>query len=112
LRELPEVSAEFERQKLAIADVGEKFIPFDVEDKSNGLPHRQFVRAYVFSDQTIVWYYRGGFGASFHVVELKVQRGTSPDETPSLRLTGRSLSGPLCAATEAMLAGVNGGQGW
>jgi hypothetical protein len=59
LRELPDVAAEFRRQNLDIADVGERFVPFDVEDeKSIGLPHRQFIRAYLFKDKTIVWYYR------------------------------------------------------
>ena len=112
LRELPDVAAEFRRQKLEVADVGEKFIPFDVVDgSSKGLPHRQFVRAYVFKDKTIVWYYRGGFGTSFHVVELKMQRDAM-NAPFVLRLTGRTLSGPPCAATEAIVAGVVGGQGW
>lgn len=113
LRELPDVAAEFRRQKLDVADVGQNFIPFDVEDKnSKGLPHRKFVRAYIFKDRTIVWYYRGGFVANFHVVELMVQRDTMENAPPLLRLTGRALSGPPCVATEAILAGVNGGQGW
>ncbi len=114
LRALPEVAAEFRRQKLDVADVGEKFIPFDVEDKlSEGLPHRQFVRAYVFKDRTIVWYYRGGLVANFHVVELRNQRDSASKNAPSLlRLTGRALMGPPCAATEAILAGVDGQQGW
>ena len=113
LRDLPDVAAEFRRQKLDVADVGERFIPFDVEDeKSKGLPHRQFVRAYVFRDKTIVWYYRGGFVTNFHVVELRMQRDTMVDAPLLLRLTGRTLSGSPCAATEAILAGVNGGQGW
>ncbi|HEX8484087.1 hypothetical protein [Sphingomonas sp.] len=113
LRELPDVAAEFRRQKLDVADVGEKFIPFDVEDqKSKGLPHRQFIRAYVFKDKTIVWYYRGGFVTNFHVVELRMQRDTMANAPLLLRLTGRTLSGPPCAATEAIVASVNGGQGW
>ena len=113
LRDLPDVSAEFRRQKLAVADVGEKFIPFDVQDKdSEGLPHRQFVRAYVFKDRTIVWYYRGGIVTSFHIIELGMQRDTMRDAPLQLGLTGRALSGPPCAATEAILAGVDGQQGW
>lgn len=113
LRELPDVAAEFRRQKLDIADVGEEFIPFDVEDeKSKGLPHRQFVRAYVFKDKTIVWYYRGGLATNFHVVELRMQRDTMANAPLLLRLTGRTLSEPPCVATEAILAGVDGGQGW
>jgi hypothetical protein len=113
LRELPDVANEFRRLKLDVADIGERFIPFDVEDASSkGLPHRQFVRAYVFKDKTIAWYYRGGFATSFHVVELTMQREATPDAPQVLRMTGRTLSGPPCAATEAILAGVNGGQGW
>lgn len=113
LRDLPDVAAEFRRQKLDIADVGEKFVPFDVEDKaSEGLPHRQFVRAYVFKDTTIVWYYRGGLVTNFHVVELRMQRDTMRNAPLLLRLTGRTLAGPPCAATEAILAGVDGQQGW
>ncbi|WP_156359210.1 hypothetical protein [Sphingomonas sp. Leaf242] len=113
LRSLPDVASEFRRIKVDVADVGGKFIPFDTEDeKSTGLPHRQFVRAYVFSDKTIVWYYRGGFVANFHVVELQMRRDTMANAPRVLRLTGRTLSGPPCAATEALLAGVDGGQGW
>lgn len=113
LRDLPDVAAEFRRLKLDVADVGERFVPFDVvDDSSRGLPHRQFVRAYVFKDKTVVWYYRGGFATSFHVVELAMQRDTMPNAQPTLRMTGRTLSGPPCAATQALLAGVNGGQGW
>jgi hypothetical protein len=113
LRELPDVAAEFRRIKLGIADAGEEFVPFDVEaDKSKNLPHRQFIRAYVFSDKTIVWYYRGGLVTNFHVVELRMRRDTMANAPLVLRLTGRTLSGPLCAATEAVLAGVDGGQGW
>lgn len=113
LRDLPAVADEFRRQKLDVADVGEKFIPFDVEDSSSrGLPHRQFVRAYEFKDRTIVWYYRGGLVTNFHVVELRLQRETMKDAPLLLRLTGRNLAGPPCAATEAILAGVDGQQGW
>ena len=113
LRDLPAVAAEFRRLKLEVADVGENFIPFDVEDeRSKGLPHRQFVRAYVFKDRTIVWYFRGGFVTGFHVVELTMQHANRAGAPSLLRLTGRTLSGPPCAATEAILAGVNGGQGW
>ena len=113
LHEIPDVAAEFHRIKLDIADVGEQFVPFDVEDeKSKDLPHRQFVRAYIFSDKTIVWYYRGGLVTNFHVVELRMRRGAMANAPLVLRLTGRTLSGPPCAATEAVLAGVDGGQGW
>ena len=111
LRDLPAVAAEFRRQKLDMADVGERFRPFDVVDGS--LPPRQFVRAYLFSDRTIVWYYRGGFVTNFHIVELRVQRDNSTKDAPFLlRLTGRALMGPPCAATEALLAGVDGRHGW
>ncbi|MEG3166553.1 hypothetical protein U1701_18485 [Sphingomonas sp. PB2P19] len=113
LRELPDVAAEFRRIKLGVADAGEEFVPFDASDeKSKDLPHRQFVRAYVFSDKTIVWYYRGGLVTNFHVVELRMGRDTMANAPLVLRLTGRTLSGPPCAATEAVLAGVNGEQGW
>jgi len=113
LRELPDVAAEFRRIKLGIADAGEEFVPFDVEaDKAKNLPHRQFIRAYVFSDKTIVWYYRGGLVTNFHVVELRMKRDTMANAPLVLRLTGRTLSGPPCAATEAVLAGVDGGQDW
>ena len=113
LRDLPDVAAEFRRLKLDIADAGEKFIPFDVSDKaSEGLPHRQFVRAYEFKDRTIVWYYKGGFVTNFHIVELRMQRDTMKNAPLMLRFTGRTLVGPPCAATEAILAGVVGGQGW
>jgi hypothetical protein len=113
LRDLPEVAAEFRRQNLGIADVGESFNPSDVVDeKSRTLPPRQFVRAYAFKDRTIVWYFRGGFAARFHVVELRTGRDTMPNAPPLLRFTGRTLSGPPCAATDAILAGVDGGQGW
>lgn len=113
LRDLPNAAAEFRRQRLDIADAGESFNPSDVVDEaSRALPRRQFVRAYAFKDRTIVWYYRGGFAGQFHVVELRADRSTMPNAPPLLRLTGRTLSGPPCAATEAILAGVNGGQGW
>jgi hypothetical protein len=113
LREFPEIAAEFRRLMLDVADVGERFIPFDVEDESSkGLPHRQFVRAYIFKDKTVAWYYRGGFATGFHVVELRMQRDTMPNSPRVLRLTGKTLTGPPCAATEAILAGVTGGQGW
>jgi len=114
LRDLPDVLAEFRRQKIDMADVGGKFIPSDVEPKaSEGLSHRQFVRAYVFSDRTVVWYYRGGYVSNFHIVELKMQPSDNLKGSPlKLRLTGRTLMGPPCAATEAILAGVDSNQGW
>ena len=113
LRDLPDVAAEFRRLNLDIPDVGEKFIPFDVEDKASaGLPHRQFVRAYVFKDKIIVWYYRGGLVTNFHIAELRMQRDTMKNAPLLLRFTGRKLVGPPCAATEALLAGVVGEQRW
>ncbi|WP_156340443.1 hypothetical protein [Sphingomonas sp. Leaf17] len=113
LRDMPDVASEFRRIKLDIADIGEKYIPFDLQDElSRGLPHRQFVRAYVFKNRTIVWYLRGGFVTNFHVAELREQVGLKKGDPNVLRLTGRHLSGPPCAATEAVLAGVDGQQGW
>lgn len=112
MRDVPDVAAEFRRQKLAMADVGERFIPFDVEDSaSKGLPHRQFVRAYIFDDRVIVWYYRGGFITNFRAIELR-RLGDSDGSAPILRLTGAMLGGPLCLATQALLDGVNGQPGW
>jgi hypothetical protein len=113
LRELPAVAAEFHRQKLNMADAGEKFIPFDqVDASSEGLPRRQFLRAYIFKDRTIVWYYRGGFATSFNVVELRERRDALSGGSAALRLTPNMLAGPPCAATEAMLAGVTGQASW
>lgn len=113
LRDLPAAAEEFRRQNLPIADVGEKFIPFDVEDDSSrGLPHDQFVRAYEFKDRTIVWYFKGGFVRNFHIVELRPREGNGKGAPSRLRLTGVALEGPPCAATEAILAGVRGQQNW
>jgi hypothetical protein len=112
MRDAPEIAAEFKRQKLDMADVGERFIPFDVEDNaSKGLPHRQFVRAYFFDDRAIVWYYQGGYATIFHVVELRTL-GDTDGSAPILRLTGTALGGPLCVATQAILDGVIGQSGW
>ena len=105
MRQLPAIASEFERLGIAMADIGEPFVPFDVVDTSKNLPERQFVRAYVFNDRVIVWYYHGGIGTHFHAVEFRNQRDTFERE-PVLRVTGRKLGGPLCKATQAMLDGV------
>lgn len=106
MRELPAIAAEFKRLGIDMADVGEPFIPFDVVDKaSRGLPHRQFLRAYVFGDRVIAWYHHGGFATHFHAVELRPVKDTSERE-PVLRVTGAKLGGPLCAATQALLDGI------
>lgn len=112
LKELPAVAAEFTRLGIAVADTGEPFVPFDVVDEaSENLPHRQFVRAYVFSDRIIAWYFHGGFGTHIHAVELREQRDTG-DTEPVLRVTGHNLSGPPCTATQALLDGVVSGGDW
>lgn len=106
MREQPSIAAEFRRLGIDLADVGEPFIPFDVVDKaSKGLPRRQFVRAYVFDDRVIAWYYHGGVGTHFHAVELRHYRDTS-ERQPVLRITGAKLSGPPCVATQALLDGI------
>lgn len=111
LDELPEVAAEFRRQKLIMAKSGE---PFQIGDNITrpDLRTRQFIRAYVFKDSTIVWYYRRGFVTNFHIVQLRMLPNDRKGVSPALRLTGRALTGPPCAATEAILAGVDGQQGW
>lgn len=111
LREAPEIAAEFKRHKLAIADVGEPYVPFDVVDSSKNLPHRQFLRAYVFADRTIVWYYHGGYASHVHVSELRAQSDRS-DHAPVPRFTPRRLIGASCEATEALLRGVSGTDDW
>jgi hypothetical protein len=111
LREAPEIAAEFKRHNLAIADVGEPYVPFDVIDSSKELPHRQFLRAYVFADRTIVWYYHGGFAAHVHVSELRAQSDRR-DAAPVQRFTRQRLIGPPCEATEALLRGVSGTDDW
>ena len=114
LKDAPEIAAEFERQGLVVADVGEPFVPYDVIDSSKNLPRRQFLRAYAFADRTIGWYYHGGLGTHIHVFELRKQVASdsgSPKE-PVLRLTGATLSGPPCQATQALLDGVRSLNDW
>lgn len=95
-----------------IADVGEPYVPFDLVDSSQNLPHRQFLRAYAFADRTIAWYYHGGsIVTHVHVVELRPQRDRR-DEPLVLRITGRGLIGPPCEATEALLRGVSSASDW
>lgn len=114
LKAAPDIAAELKRQGLAVADVGEPFVPYDVVDISKGLPHRQFLRAYRFADRTIAWYYHGGLGTHIHVFELRetVDPGETGDRRPVLRMTGARLSGPPCAATQALLNGVSGPGDW
>ena len=63
------------------------------------------MRAYVFSDRIIAWYFHGGFGTHIHAIELREQRD-SVETQPVLHVTDRKLSGPPCAATQALLDGV------
>jgi len=114
LKDAPEIAAEFERQGLVVADVGEPFVPYDVVDGSKNLPHRQFLRAYAFADRTIGWYYHGGLGTHIHVFELRKQIASEAEASkePILRLTGATLSGPPCQTTQALLDGVRGLKDW
>ncbi|HEX7693489.1 MAG TPA: hypothetical protein VF409_03305 [Sphingomonas sp.] len=105
LKDVPDVAAELKRQGIELADTGERFQLYDVTVR--GLPTRQFVRAYVFSDRTILWYFHGGQAAHLHVVELRLVRNPT-EAAPLLRLTGNTLTGPPCLATQAMLDGVRG----
>jgi hypothetical protein len=109
LKSVPAIAAEFRRNKIDVADVGEPFIPFDVVDeKSKGLPARQFLRAYEFKNRTIVWYYHGGFATHVDVVQFAMQPSSSAPNGTVLRLARPALSGPPCEATHALLAGVVG----
>ena len=114
LEDAPDIAAEFERQGLVVADVGEPFVPYDVVDGSKNLPHRQFLRAYAFADRTIGWYYHGGIGTHIHVFELRKQIASEAEASkePILRLTGATLSGPPCQATQALLDDVRGLNDW
>lgn len=114
LKDAPDIASEFKRLGLAVADVREPFIPYDVFDGSKNLPHRQFLRAYTFVDRTIGWYYHGGLGTHIHVFELRKQIDFEPGASrePVLRVTGASLSGPPCEATQALLDGVRGPNDW
>lgn len=106
LKSAPDILSEFERLRVHIADAGEPFIPFDVEDEaSKGLPHRQFLRAYQFKDRTIAWYFHGGYARHIHAIELRKLRDSLESE-PTLRITGNGLSGPPCKATQAPLDGI------
>jgi hypothetical protein len=111
LADAPDIAAEFKRQGLAVADAGESYVPFDVIDSSKNLPRRQFLRAYVFADRTVAWYYHGGYATHVHVVELRPQNDRRGVE-PVLRLTSRSLIGPPCQATQALLDGVSSASDW
>lgn len=108
LRDLPEIRSEFQRQKLRLVDDRENSAGSSEANASH------FVRAYIFSDKVVVWYeQRGGFVNIFHIVEMKKQGDSSAKFSPVLlRFTGNSLSGPPCAATEAILEGVHSIQGW
>jgi hypothetical protein len=111
LSDLPEVAAEFDRLRIDIADSGEPFVPYDFEDEaSRGLPHRQFLRAYVFTDQIVVWYYHGGFGTYVHVVDLR--KVTSASEPNGSLMALANLTGPPCVATQALLNGVQDLSEW
>lgn len=114
LKDAPDIAAEFARQGLVVADVGEPFVPYDVVDGSKKLPHRQFLRAYAFNDRTIGWYYHGGLVTHIHVFELRMQVASEPEapKKPLLRLTDAQLSGPPCAATQALLDGVRDPNDW
>jgi hypothetical protein len=114
LKEVPDIASEFDRLGLAIADVGEPFVPYDVVDSSKDLPPRQFLRAYAFKDRTIAWYYHGGFGTHVHVLELREMADGTPGapSEPVLRVTGAQLSGPPCRATQALLDGVRESGDW
>jgi hypothetical protein len=114
LKEAPDIAAELDRLGLAIADVGERFVPYDVVDSSKNLPPRQFLRAYAFKDRTIAWYYHGGFGTHVHVFELRKTVDSAPGASsePILRITGAQLSGPPCRATQALLDGVRESGDW
>ena len=114
LKDAPDIAAELARQGLVVADIGEPFVPYDVVDGSKNLPHRQFVRAYAFADRTIAWYYHGGLGTHIHAFELRQQVDSEPGapKEPVLRMTGAQLSGPPCAATQALLDGVRGPNDW
>jgi hypothetical protein len=107
MREAPEIAAAFKSAGLDIADAGEPFIPFDFETaEERHLPHRQFVRAYVVGDRVIVWYFHGGRGPHFHVVQL-FRLVTATKRRPFLSLLDGGLAGPLCRATQAMLDGIS-----
>ncbi|MBU0825234.1 MAG: hypothetical protein KKA44_14720 [Alphaproteobacteria bacterium] len=114
LNDAPDIAAEFKRLGVVVADVGEPFVPYDVVDGSKNLPNRQFLRAYAFADRTIGWYYHGGIGTHIHVFELRKQIASEAEASkePILRLTGATLSGPPCQATQALLDGVRGLKDW
>jgi hypothetical protein len=114
LKDAPTIAAAFKGAKLDMADAGEPYIPYDSEDeKSRGLPHRQFLRAYEFERRTVVWYYHGGFVTHVHVVELAKQLDDKGRVATVLGLRGNvNVSGPPCKATQALLDGVVGMDDW
>lgn len=103
LNAAPAIADEFARQHLRIA---ERDAPFRLNDvaAATSPPERQFLRAYMGRQETIVWYYLGGLVGGVRVVRLIGDDRSAGGAR--WHLSGDILLGPPCAATRALLAGV------
>lgn len=101
LADLPApLRAYFEEREMSLADAGQPFQSTDLVSYPP-LPTRSFVRAYHDGDRWAVWFEHGGRGFHWHIAGFRISR-TSPAKA---RAVG-DLSGEACAATKAILGGV------
>ena len=87
-----------------ISDVGGPFNPTDIIDGM--VPRRRFIRAYRVRTELIVWYETGGFVSGPRTI-LMTQRNQNNESTSNFRTVRDTFfTGNLCAATKAILDGV------
>lgn len=108
MRDLPpagliELKRVFERD--GISDVGGPFNSTDVIDGKT--PMRRFMRAYLVKTELVVWYEKGGLAPGPRTV-LLIRKNWNNEKTSNFRMVPNTFfMGNLCAATRAILDGVN-----
>ena len=104
------VVTELDRYFRAGGGLSEGAGPFNKTDVVSGdVPLRRFTRAYHVSGYWIIWYEWGGLVYRTRTIALALDR-TDNDPKISYRVQpGRNFTGNLCAATKAIVAGVESG---
>ena len=105
-----EVSVELARFSRSGGGISEANGPYNSTDVVDGhVPTRRFIREYHVQNHWIVWYEHGGFVTGIVTLGLELDNSTKGGGRAYRAMPGTVLSGDLCAATKALLAGVRTG---
>ncbi|WP_380785162.1 hypothetical protein [Sphingomonas sp. R86521] len=105
-----EVSVELARFSKSGGGISEANGPYNGTDVVDGsVPTRRFIRAYHVQNKWIVWYEHGGLVTGIVTLGLELDNSTKDGRRAYRAMPGTVLSGDLCAATKALLAGVRSG---